>query len=85
MPQDERTPEADKEVGRDSVPYGTDERKDTNENKGAENVAGPSGSPTKSRHVRIDVGRAAAPPSWLRNVNDYVRQQPREYQVTRFG
>ena len=26
-----------------------------------------------------------APPSWLRNVNDYVRTQPREYQVMRFG
>ena len=28
---------------------------------------------------------ADAPPRWLRNVNDYVRSQPREYQVMRFG
>ena len=30
-------------------------------------------------------GRPPAPASWLRNVNDYVRTQPREYQVMRFG
>ena len=24
-------------------------------------------------------------PRWLRNVNEYVRRQPREYAVTRFG
>jgi hypothetical protein len=28
---------------------------------------------------------AATQPRWLRNVNDYVRQQPHEYQVMRFG
>jgi hypothetical protein len=28
---------------------------------------------------------AAAQPRWLRNVNDYVRSQPRECQVMRFG
>jgi hypothetical protein len=40
---------------------------------------------TKGRHVRIDGGRAAAQPRWLRNVNEYVRRQPHEYQVMRFG
>jgi hypothetical protein len=25
------------------------------------------------------------PATWIRNVNDYVRRQPREFQVTRFG
>ncbi len=40
---------------------------------------------TKGQHVRIDVGQEAGGPRWLRNVNDYVRRQPREYDVTRFG
>jgi hypothetical protein len=26
-----------------------------------------------------------APATWIRNVNDYPRRQPREYAVTRFG
>jgi hypothetical protein len=26
-----------------------------------------------------------AAPSWLGNINDFVRRQPREYAVTRFG
>jgi hypothetical protein len=26
-----------------------------------------------------------AQPRWIRNVNDYDRRQPREYQVSRFG
>lgn len=34
---------------------------------------------------RLNQRPAASPPSWLRNVNDYVRSQPREYQVMRFG
>ena len=39
----------------------------------------------ESRHVLIQVGRAAAQPRWIRNVNDYDRRERREYQVTRFG
>jgi hypothetical protein len=46
-------------------------RKDAKENKGAQN--------------RAATNVAAAPSRWIRNVNDYHRRQPREFQVTRFG
>ena len=44
---------------------------DVKENKGARN--------------RIAGDPAPAPRSWLRNINDFVRRQPREYDVARFG
>lgn len=46
-----------------------------------------SEKPNVDKRARRTAGAKAppAPSSWLRNVNDYVRRQPREFQVTRFG
>jgi hypothetical protein len=44
---------------------------DVKENKGPRNHTASNAAP--------------AQPRWIRNVHDYDRRQPREYQVTRFG
>jgi hypothetical protein len=49
--------------------------------------------PPDSEKPKIDkrtlraAGENSPPPpaTWIRNVNDYHRRQPREYAVTRFG
>ena len=46
-----------------------------------------SEKPNVVKRARRAAGANAppAPSSWIRNVNDYHRRQPREYAVTQFG
>jgi hypothetical protein len=56
-------------------------------NRIGENSPPASGKLNVVKRTLQAAGTNAPParPSWLRNVNDYVRRQPREYEVTRFG
>jgi hypothetical protein len=56
-------------------------------NRIGENSPPASGKPNVVKRTIRAAGENSPPaqPTWLRNVNDYVRRQPREYAVTRFG
>jgi hypothetical protein len=43
-------------------------------------------NPEKPNRARAAGAKApSAPPRWIRNVRDYDRRQPREFQVMHFG